>query len=230
MFKKKREKISALIVAGGVGSRMGADIPKQFVEVLGKPVIAYTIDAFECNKDVDEIVIVTLEDYIVFCKDVVDSFNFSKVKSIISGGKTRQESVYNGLKEITGEYVLIHDGARPLVSQAVITSCINTLLSGCACAVGVKVNDTLKIADNDKVIKSTPDRAHMYAVQTPQCFKTEEIIKAHKSAAESGFSGTDDAMLYERIDGKIKISEGDYSNIKITTPIDIAVMEAYLTN
>ena len=230
MFKKKEKKISALIVAGGVGNRMGSDVPKQFIEVLGKPVIAYTIEAFEKSDCIDEIVIVTLEDYIVFCKDIVDSFGFSKVKSIISGGKTRQESVYNGLKEITGEYVLIHDGARPLVSQEVIKNCVYTVTTYGACAVGVKVNDTLKIADDNKIIKGTPDREHIYAIQTPQCFKTEEIISAHKSAMESGFSGTDDAMLYERLGGNIKIVYGDYSNIKITTPIDIAVMEAYLEN
>ena len=230
MFKKKEKKISALIVAGGVGSRMGADVPKQFIEVLGKPVIAYTIEAFSRSDEIDEIVIVTLEDYIVFCKDIVDRFGFSKVKSIISGGKTRQESVYNGLKDITGEYVLIHDGARPLVSQEVIMNCVYTVTTYGACAVGVKVNDTLKIADDNKIIKGTPDREHIYAIQTPQCFKTEEIISAHKSAMELGFSGTDDAVLYEKTGKNIKIADGEYSNIKITTPIDIAVMEAYLEN
>ena len=228
MFKKKKEKVSALIVAGGVGSRMDMDIPKQFIEVLGRPIISYTIEAFERNDNVGEIVIVTLEDYIVFCKDVVDNFGFSKVKSIICGGSTRQESVYNGLMEIAGDYVLIHDGARPLVSQKIINDCIDTLMSGYACAAGVKVKDTLKIADDNNIIKFTPDREHIYAIQTPQCFKTEEIINAHKSATEASYVGTDDAVIYERTGGIVKITEGDYSNIKITTPIDIAVMEAHL--
>lgn len=228
MFKKKKEKISALIVAGGVGSRMGADIPKQFLEILGKPVIAYTIEAFEKSDCIDEIVIVTLEEYIVYLKDIADSFGFSKVKKIVAGGSTRQESVYKGLMEITGEYVLIHDGARPLVSQEVIENCVCTVTTNSACAVGVKVNDTLKIADDNKFITATPDREHIYSIQTPQCFKTEEIINAHESALKSGFSGTDDAVLYERLGKKVKIVEGDYSNIKITSPIDISIAEAYL--
>lgn len=228
MFKMKKPKVSALIVAGGVGSRMGTSVPKQFIEVLGKPVIAYTLEAFSNNKGVDEIVIVTLDDYIVFCKDIVDLFGFSKVKSIICGGTTRQESVYKGLLELTGEYVLIHDGARPLVSQSIINDCIDTVTSKSACAVGVKVKDTLKIADNEKEIKATPDREHIYAIQTPQCFKTEDIVSAHKTAIDASFSGTDDAVLYEKIGGKVIIVEGEYTNIKITTPIDIAVMEAYL--
>ncbi len=228
MFKKKKPKVSALIVAGGVGSRMGASVPKQFIEVLGKPVIAYTLDAFSNNNGVDEIVIVTLDDYMVFCKDIVDLFGFSKVKSIICGGTTRQESVYKGLLEVTGEYVLIHDGARPLVSQSIINDCIDTLTSKGACAVGVKVKDTLKIADDEKVIKATPDREHIYAIQTPQCFVTEEIINAHKAAIDASYVGTDDAVLYERVGGEVRIVDGEYTNIKITTPIDIAVMEVYL--
>ena len=230
MFKKKKQKISALIVAGGVGSRMGKDVPKQFIEVLGKPIIAYTIDAFSQNSDVDEIVIVTLEDYIVYCKDVVDTFGFEKVKSIICGGATRQESVYRGLLEITGDFVLIHDGARPLIKQNVINDCIETVMVKSACAVGVKVKDTLKIADTEKIIKATPDRERIFSIQTPQCFKTSDILSAHKSAMDSSFFGTDDAVLYERIGGEVRIVEGDYSNIKITTPIDIAIMEAYLQN
>lgn len=230
MFKKKKPKVSALIVAGGVGNRMGASVPKQFIEVLGKPVIAYTLDAFSNNNDIDEIVVVTLEEYIVFCKDIVEAFGFKKVKSIICGGATRQESVYNGLLEVTGEYVLIHDGARPLVSQGVINECIATVISKSACAVGVKVKDTLKIADDEKIIKATPDREHIYAIQTPQCFKTEDILNAHKVAIETSFFGTDDAVLYEKIGGKIMIVEGEYTNIKITTPIDLAVMETYLQN
>lgn len=230
MFKKKKDKISVLIVAGGVGSRMGGSVPKQFIEVLGRPVISYTIEAFEKNNDVNEIVVVTLEDYIVFCRDVVDAFGFSKVKRIVCGGDTRQESVYKGLCEVTGDYVLIHDGARPLVAQNVINECVDTVVNVCACAVGVKVKDTLKIADDEKIIKATPDREHIYAIQTPQCFKKEDIIRAHKAAMADSFCGTDDAVLYERLGEKIKIVEGDYSNIKITTPIDIAVMEAYLQN
>ncbi len=230
MFKNKKSKVSALIVAGGTGSRMGTDIPKQFLELSGKPVIAYTIEAFEKSDFIDEIVIVTLEEYIVYCKDIVDSYGLSKVKKIVSGGSTRQESVYKGLMEITGEYVLIHDGVRPFVRREIIKECVDTVTGGYACAVGVKVTDTLKIADDNKIITSTPDRERMYSIQTPQCFKTEEIINAHKSAIESCFSGTDDAVLYERLGKQVKVVEGDYSNIKITSPIDISIMEAYLQN
>lgn len=228
MFNKSKPKVSALIVAGGVGSRMGADIPKQFLELSGKPVIAYTIEAFSKCSAVDEIVIVTLEDYIVFCKDIVDTFGFSKVKSIVAGGDTRQKSVYKGLSVVTGEYVLIHDGARPFIRDEVIKECVKTVVDGCACAVGVKVTDTLKIADDNKIIMSTPDREHMYFIQTPQAFNTAEICEAHKHASENGFNGTDDAMLYERLGKMVKVVEGDYTNIKITTPIDIAIMEAYI--
>ncbi len=228
MFKKKKQKVSALIVAGGVGSRMGTDIPKQFLELSGKPVIAYTVEAFEKSDFIDEIVIVTLEEYIVYCKDIMESFGFSKVKKIISGGDTRQKSVFKGLNEITGEYVLIHDGVRPFVRNDIIKNCVDTVTGGYACAVGVKVTDTLKVVDDSNIITSTPDREYMYLIQTPQAFCTDDIIQAHKLAEQDGFFGTDDAVLYERLGKKVKVVEGDYSNIKITVPIDISIMEAYI--
>ena len=229
-MKINRFKTSAIIVAGGVGNRMNSDIPKQFLEVLGKPVIAYTINAISKCKDIDEIVLVTLPDYIVFCKDIVDEFQFSKVSKIVCGGATRQESVYNGLREMSEDtdVVVIHDGARPLIEPDVIReSVLSALEFGCA-AVGVKMKDTIKVVDADGYIVSTADREKLWQVQTPQTFRKEIIKSLYEDASNSSKQFTDDCMLAESVGYRVKMIEGSYENIKITTPQDIFIMKGLL--
>ncbi len=225
----RRIKTAAIIVAGGVGSRMKLDIPKQFAEVMGKPVIAYTINAFSSCRAIDEIIIVTLPDYLVYCKDVADDFGFDKVTKIVSGGATRRESVYKGLLEADGaDIVAIHDGARPLIDSDTIAQCIASAQRyGCA-AVGVKMKDTVKSVNEDGFIEFTADREKLWQVQTPQCFKKDLILKLHAEAHQSGTDATDDCMLAESAGYSVKMVEGKYENIKMTTPQDIYIMKGLL--
>lgn len=229
-MKKSKIKATAIIVAGGVGSRMGSEIPKQFIEVLGKPIISYTINAVSLCSDIDSIIIVTLPEYIVYCKDVVDEFGFGKVKKIVCGGATRTESVYNGLKELDDdcEIVVIHDGVRPLIDAQTISKSISAAMDFGASAVGVKMKDTIKIADASAFIEATADREKLWQIQTPQTFKRELICSLHEEASQKDVSVTDDCSLAELAGHKIKIIEGKYENIKITSPQDIYILKGLL--
>lgn len=214
-----------VIVAAGTGSRMNMGINKQFIKLEGKEIIAYTIEKFYNNSNIEDIVVVVKEDESEFFKkEILDKYNFKNIK-IAYGGKERQDSVYNGLKSLDKkcDIVLIHDGARPFVSDKIIYNCIEEVKEHKAIVVGVPVKDTIKIIDNDKNIVDTPNRSVLWAVQTPQTFDYNILIDAYKDAFKSGFYGTDDAMLVERIGYKVKMVEGSYNNIKITTQEDLSV-------
>ena len=214
-----------VIVAAGTGSRMNMGINKQFIKLEEKEIIAYTIEKFYNNSNIEDIVVVVKEDESEFFKkEILDKYNFKNIK-IAYGGKERQDSVYNGLKSLDKkcDVVLIHDGARPFVSDKIIYNCIEEVKEHKAIVVGVPVKDTIKIIDNDKNIVDTPNRSVLWAVQTPQTFDYNILIDAYKDAYKSGFYGTDDAMLVERIGYKVKMVEGSYNNIKITTQEDLSV-------
>lgn len=214
-----------VIVAAGTGSRMKMGINKQFIKLEEKEIIAYTIEKFYNNSNIEDIVVVVKEDESEFFKkEILDKYNFKNIK-IAYGGKERQDSVYNGLKSLDKkcDVVLIHDGARPFVSDKIIYNCIEEVKEHKAIVVGVPVKDTIKIIDNDKNIVDTPNRSVLWAVQTPQTFDYNILIDAYKDAFKSGFYGTDDAMLVERIGYKVKMVEGSYNNIKITTKEDLSV-------
>ncbi len=214
-----------VIVAAGTGSRMKMGINKQFIKLEGKEIIAYTIEKFYNNSNIEDIVVVVKEDESEFFKkEILDKYNFKNIK-IAYGGKARQDSVYNGLKSLDKkcDIVLIHDGARPFVSDKIIDNCIEEVKEHKAIVVGVPVKDTIKVIDNDKNIVDTPNRSVLWAVQTPQTFDYNILIDAYKDAFKSGFYGTDDAMLVERIGYKVKMVEGSYNNIKITTKEDLSV-------
>lgn len=214
-----------VIVAAGTGSRMKMGINKQFIKLEGKEIIAYTIEKFYNNSNIEDIVVVVKEDESEFFKkEILDKYNFKNIK-IAYGGKERQDSVYNGLKLLDKkcDVVLIHDGARPFVSDKIIYNCIEEVKEHKAIVVGVPVKDTIKVIDNDKNIVDTPNRSVLWAVQTPQTFDYNILIDAYKDAFKSGFYGTDDAMLVERIGYKVKMVEGSYNNIKITTQEDLSV-------
>ena len=204
-----------VIVAAGTGSRMNMGINKQFIKLEGKEIIAYTIEKFYNNSNIEDIVVVVKED---------ESYNFKNVK-IAYGGKERQDSVYNGLKLLDEkcDVVLIHDGARPFVSDKIIDKSIEEAKEHKAIVVGVPVKDTIKVIDNDKNIVDTPNRSVLWAVQTPQTFDYNILIDAYKDAFKNKFYGTDDAMLVERIGYKVKMLEGSYNNIKITTQEDLNI-------
>ena len=214
-----------VIVAAGTGSRMNMGINKQFIELEGKEIIAYTIEKFYNNSNIEDIVVVVKEDESEFFKkEILDKYNFKNVK-IAYGGKERQDSVYNGLKLLDEkcDVVLIHDGARPFVSDKIIDKSIEEAKEHKAIVVGVPVKDTIKVIDNDKNIVDTPNRNVLRAVQTPQTFDYNILIDAYKDAFKNKFYGTDDAMLVERIGYKVKMLEGSYNNIKITTQEDLNI-------
>ncbi len=221
-------KFGVVIAAGGTGSRFGSDIPKQFIEANGIPVISHTISKFQNSDYISEIVIVAHKDYLVYCNDIVKSFGFSKVTSIIEGGNSRQQSVSKGLKQLNSEYVLIHDAARPLVKTEDIDKCCRALYECEACALGSKVTDTLKLSKDGEYISHTVDRSNLWAIETPQCFKKDVIIRCHKNAVFENFSATDDCMLAEKYGVKIKIIQSDSNNLKITNYKDLAVAEVLL--
>ena len=214
-----------VIVAAGTGSRMNMGINKQFIKLEGKEIIAYTIEKFYNNSNIEDIVVVVKEDESEFFKkEILDKYNFKNVK-IAYGGKERQDSVYNGLKLLDEkcDVVLIHDGARPFVSDKIIDKSIEEAKEHKAIVVGVPVKDTIKVIDNDKNIVDTPNRSVLWAVQTPQTFDYNILIDAYKDAFKNKFYGTGDAMLVERIGYKVKMLEGSYNNIKITTQEDLNI-------
>jgi len=223
------KKITAIIVAAGSGTRMGGAVNKVFMPLLERSVIDYTVGAICDCDEISDIVLVTRDCDITEAMEHIKS-NKKRIK-IVKGGKTRQQSVYMGLKEVkNADYVVIHDGARALITSDIIEKSIEDLLKFGASAVGVPCKDTLKTVDENGFIASTLDREKTFLIQTPQNFKFAEILKAHECAIKDGFEATDDCMLYEKYIGKIKITKGSYDNIKLTTPDDLAVAEKILKN
>lgn len=221
-------RIGAVIAAGGTGSRMGYGKNKILMPVLGREIILYTLKAFSENERIDEIVLVTGEEDLTVCADLVNTHGLFKVKKIISGGSTRQESVRLGLECIDCDIVCIHDGARCLISERLINDTAEAAEKYGAAAPGVKSKDTLKTVDGDGFISATVDREKTVMIQTPQVFRKNEISECHKKAAEQGISVTDDCALAELYGIKVKITEGEYENLKITTPEDVLTAERIL--
>ena len=212
-----------VIVAAGSGSRMKRDINKQFIKLDGKEIIAYTIEKFYKSEDIDDIVIVIKEnEEKYFIENIINKYGFDNIK-LAYGGKERQDSVYNGIKKLNSncEIVLIHDGARTFVNEDIIKNSIEEAKENNAVVVGVPVKDTIKVVDSDGNIVDTPNRSLLWSVQTPQSFKYEIITKAYEYAYSNDYYGTDDAMLVEHIGYNVKMIEGSYDNIKITTEEDL---------
>ena len=225
------EKYTAIVLAAGVGKRMNSKIQKQYMLLGGKPVLFYALDAFEKSR-VDEIILVVGKGEIEYCrKEIVEKYKFHKVTKIVEGGKERYHSVYEGLKAIdTADYVLIHDGARPFLDQQILTRTMEAVKQYQACVVGMPVKDTIKITTEDGFSKETPERKHVWMIQTPQCFSYPLIFEAYQKMLQNEDTTiTDDAMVLEKVKGlPVKMVEGSYRNIKITTPEDLLVAEAYL--
>lgn len=223
-------KVTAIVLAAGSGSRMNSSTKKQFMELKGKPVIWYSLFAFE-KSAVDQIILVTGKEDVSYCKEnIIKRYGFNKVTDVIAGGSERYDSVYNGLKAVGGDVVLIHDGARPLIDEEIINRCIDSARRTGACVAGMPVKDTVKIVGDDSVIESTPDRSRIWITQTPQAFQTTLIIEAYEKMKQSNLvSITDDAMVVENFtNSQVCFVEGSYENIKITTPEDISVAEVFL--
>ena len=223
----------AIVLCAGRGNRMKSDVPKQFMLLGTKPVICYCLEVFEKSKDIDEVIVVTGSDAIKFVEDdIVGRYGFKKVKAVVEGGSERTFSVYNGLKAIekrkalNGEktIVFIHDGARPFVDDKIIEDTLQDALKYGASVSAVKTKDTIKICDENGFVISTPNRDQLYNIHTPQVFDFDLIFDAYKKLMENPKPVSDDAgVLEEFSDVKVKLTEGSYDNIKITTPEDFFV-------
>ena len=227
----EKQKYAAIVLAAGSGKRMNSKVHKQYLIIQDRPVLYYSLKAFE-DSAVDEIVLVVGKGEEKFCrKEIVDKYGISKVKAIVEGGKERYHSVFEGLKQTSdADYVLIHDGARPFVNQDIIRRCMQEVQKYQACVVGMPVKDTIKIADEGGYAKQTPDRKNVWMIQTPQTFSYALIYEAYEEMLKTEDTAiTDDAMVLERVKGKkSKLIEGSYRNIKITTPEDLLIANVYL--
>lgn len=229
MFNKKKNKhnVCAIVLAAGSGSRMNSQIKKQFIDINGKPLIYYSLIAIASSPSVGEIILVTSEEDIITMQNIVKNFGISKVSSIVPGGETRQQSVYNGLLEIpdTYEFVLVHDGARPFIEIDDIENVIEDAHTYGAATLGVMVKDTIKRIDSDGFSKETLNRAELTAIQTPQVIKKDLFLKGYENTKDGIF--TDDTSIVENIGVNVKVTIGNYSNIKITTPEDLIYLEGF---
>jgi len=224
-------KSTAIILAAGSGKRFSSDKKKQFVELFGKPVLYYSLKAFS-ESNVDEIIVVTSKDDIDFVKeDIVKKYGFTKVTSIVEGGAERYDSVYNGLKVCGGDICLIHDSARAMISVELINRCIEETLKYRAVVPAVTPKDTIRVR-NAEFGGETIDRNTLCIIQTPQCFDIALIKSAFEVLYKTDYKTlgiTDDAMVVEKFtDTKVRLIEGDYKNIKVTTPEDIMIAKAFL--
>ena len=226
-------RIGAVILAGGRGSRMHSDIQKQYMLLNGRPLISYALEVFE-QSCADDLVLVTGAGEAEFVREeILPALRLTKLRGIVTGGKERYHSVYEGLKALQNcDYVLIHDGARPLVTEAIISRAAQAAVRDGACVVGMPVKDTIKISAPDGFAQSTPDRSRLWQVQTPQAFSYPLVRRAYDrlmadEALQTGI--TDDAMVVEHLSGtKVRLVEGSYENLKVTTPEDLVLAEALL--
>lgn len=224
-------KVTVLILGAGRGTRMGGNVDKQFLEVNGCPILAYTLAEFQNHPSIDDIVVVTGEKDLEYCRtEIIGKYGFSKVSKIVPGGKERQDSVLAGLLALAQdtEWVAVHDGVRPLITQKTISDVLKVAFAKGAAIVGVPAKDTIKVVNPDLTVQNTPPRASLWHVQTPQVFRRELLVKAYTEAAEAGWLGTDDASLVERLGAPVYLVQGDYTNLKITTPEDLAFFQQLL--
>lgn len=218
--------VSAIVLAGGRGKRMGTIQSKQYIDLNGKPILYYTLKQFVNNELIDNIILVVSEDEKEYCKSEVLNKYGLKVNEIVVGGKERQDSVYNALSMAKGtDIVLIHDGARPFVSERIISDAIKYAKIYKAAAPGVMPKDTIKVKDKENFSIDTPKRCDLVGVQTPQAFDFKMIYDCHKKVKEQGRVVTDDTMVVELFGNKVYLYEGEYTNIKITTPEDLILAE-----
>ena len=226
--------VSAIVLAAGSGSRMNQKKEKQFLLLDGKPVLYYSLKTFEASI-VDEIILVTKEKDIDYCREeIVEKYGFTKVKRIVSGGKERYDSVQKGMRaaDKRNNIIMIHDAARPFVTNRMILDSISAARRYKACTVAVPVKDTIKVVDEYEFGVETPDRSTLYIIQTPQTFDRKLLREAYDRLRISGDKDiTDDTMIVERyLDQRVNMVEGSYKNIKITTPEDMPVAEALLSS
>lgn len=237
MSEGKKTRTAAIVLAAGSGKRMGSSTKKQYMLIKERPIIYYALNTFQ-ESFVDEIVLVVSQGELAYCKEeIVEKYGFHKVHHIVEGGKERYHSVANGLKCISDcEYIFIHDGARPMITEEILENALVCVKEHSACVVGMPVKDTIKIADERGNIVSTPNRNLVWTVQTPQVFESTLIKEAYnklilneEKLLREKIAITDDAMVVETLMGHpVKLTLGSYENIKITTPEDLLIAENFL--
>ncbi|MCR8660744.1 2-C-methyl-D-erythritol 4-phosphate cytidylyltransferase [Paenibacillus endoradicis] len=218
-----------VIVAAGRGTRMGTSESKQYLQLGDRPILVHTLERFQMMKDISEIVLVVSAEDVERCQQWRDQYNIMKLKVIIPGGTERQHSVYAGLQHIESSWVMVHDGVRPFVSEYAVKACCAKAVEHGAAVLAVPVKDTIKQVNSEGVITATPDRKSLWAIQTPQAFRHDLLLQAHEDALTKGLLGTDDAMVVEWAGLPVVVSEGEYTNIKITTPEDLPWAEQLLS-
>lgn len=227
-------KSTAIVLAAGKGKRMNSGIHKQYLLLAGRPVLCYSLEAFQKCPFIDEILLVAGAGEEEYCRhEIVDRYGYDKVSRILPGGRERYDSVYAGLKAASDcDYVYIHDGARPFVNGEMLSRAREAAEKYQACVVGMPVKDTIKVMDSEGFASSTPERKSLFMVQTPQVFSYSVIRKAYdKVMSEKEIQVTDDAMMVEKaMNIKVKLVEGSYENIKITTPEDLKIAECFCAN
>ncbi len=218
---------SVVIPAAGRGKRMNAGKNKLFIDLQGEPVIVHTLKVFDRDPDCTEMVLAVHKEERGEFQKLISRIGFKTEIKLAAGGKERQDSVYSGLKETTGDIILVHDGARPFITGSMTGRLAEAAAEHGAAIAAVPVKDTIKKAESGFVTE-TVDRSTLMMVQTPQAFRRDLILKAHEHARKTGFIGTDDASLAELLGFPVKITEGSYRNIKLTTPEDLIFAEAIL--
>ncbi|NEU32438.1 2-C-methyl-D-erythritol 4-phosphate cytidylyltransferase [bacterium LRH843] len=219
---------SVIIPAAGQGKRMKAGMNKQFLKLRDEPIIVHTVRFFENDQACKQVIIVANEDECMMMQDVMNKYGLKKVAAVIKGGKERQQSVRNGINYLDEEQiVLIHDGARPFVSKGMIDRIVTKAEETGAVTAAVRVTDTIKRVSSGKII-DTLKRDELWSIQTPQAFSLSLLKEAHEKAEKAGLIGTDDASLVEWLGHDVSIADGDYTNIKLTTPGDLLFAEAIM--
>lgn len=221
MIENKR--VSAVLLAGGSGTRFGADGNKVYVKANGVPILQYSMDVLQRHPGIDEWILVVKDGE----QEIAEQLRRERPWHLVTGGSTRQESVLHGIEAASGDIVLIHDSARPMIRPEYVTRCIQTMEEAPGCTVAVRSKDTIKLSDENGFVTQTTVRANTWIVQTPQCFRRDVLMAAHERFRETP-GITDDCMLLELAGHPVKLVEGDYTNIKVTTPEDLDLAEAFL--
>ncbi len=232
MSEKEKQTCIAIVLAGGKGTRVGGSLEKQYLELGQKPMLYYSLRTFQDSPLIDQIILVTGAGRQSYCTEkVLSLYPFSKITQIVEGGKERSDSVWNALRQISGEgYVFIHDGARPFVTEEILERAYKNVIYSKACVVGMPVKDTIKEVDEKGIVQKTPDRSKMWMVQTPQVFEINLVKNAYSRLMQEKYvQVTDDAMVVEQMTKQpVELTEGSYENIKITTPEDLELGEVFV--
>lgn len=222
--------VTVIIAAAGQGKRMGKGTNKVFLALDNRPLLMHTLDIFEKCGVVDQIIVVVGEADVLVLQKLIVEYGYRKITDVVEGGAERQHSISNALHKVSldTETILIHDGARPLITEQLVRQVLATAQESGAAIAAVPVKDTIKVADKEGFVVETPERAHLWAVQTPQAFRRDILHRAYQVAEQDGCVATDDAGLVERIGMKVRLVMGDYNNLKITTPEDLIIAEAVI--